>query len=215
MPGLRSKIPKRIGVMASAETPWETTFIYYQIDFHNLLRLPIVQFPAAEDPHKSEERKATLSNFSRMEVQAASEVKTSSLQALIICVGPRDFDLYCNFRSAGVAFGVDPGMREFLRRAFRRGLPIGAFGYAVPILVKSIQGLTSGGAVVTVGNDPLLQSGIEASGAQAVVTRPTEVIIDEMNHLVTSGGQYASNRPTEVAADCENMMKAIIELIKG
>ncbi len=201
--------------MASAETPWETTFIYYQIDLHNLLRLPIVQFPAGEDAQKSEERRAILSQFSRMDVQAASEVKTSSLQALIICIGARDFDLYCNFRTAGIAFGVDPGMREFLRRAFRRGLPIGAFGYAVPILVKSIQGLTGSGAVVTVGNDPMLQTGIEACGAQAVVTRPTEVIIDETNHLVTSGGQFASNRPTEVAADCENMMNAIIELIKG
>lgn len=215
MTGLRSKIPKRIGVIVSCERPWEISYIYYQIDLHGFLRLPIVQYPSGEDPKRSEERKAAVSRLSNMDAEAAPEVKTGSLQALIICCGRADFEAYCNFFSAKEAFGVDPGLREFLRRAFRRGLPIGALGYAVPLLVKSIQGLTGGGAVVTVGNDPLLQSGIEAAGAQAVVTRPTEVIIDETNRLVTSGGEHASNRPTEVAAACENVVKALIELIKG
>src|SRR3989304_7504404 len=97
MPGLRSKIPKRIGVIVSSETPWETAFVFYQIDLNNLLRLPIIQFPAGEDPSKSEERKAILSRLSRIDVENAPEVKTSSLQALILCAGPQDFDLYCNF----------------------------------------------------------------------------------------------------------------------
>jgi enhancing lycopene biosynthesis protein 2 len=215
MTELRSKIPRRIGVLLSSETLWEIVYIFYQIDHNGYMRLPIIYEPAITDPQHGSERKEIYDNLGRIETAKTVDVKTGSLQALIICAGKEEFDRLSNFDKAGEAFGVDQGWRAFLRAAYRRGLPIGAFGYAVPLMVKAIQGLTTAGPVVTVGNNPKLQSGIEAAGAQAVPTRPTEVIIDETNHLVTSGGQLATNRPIEVAADCENMFKAIMELIKG
>jgi enhancing lycopene biosynthesis protein 2 len=211
MPEFRSKIPQRIGVLLSCESLWEVVFSFYQIEKNNCMRMAIVYDSIKNDFKK----KSIYEDISRIELVKTSEVKTGALKALIMTAGISEFKSLCNFEQAGESFSVDNNLRSFLKTIYRRGLPIGAFGYAVPLLVKSIQGITKTEPVVTVGNDPMLQVGIETSSAQAVSTRPTEVIIDQVNKLVTSGGQLASKRPLDAAADCENMFKAIMEFIKG
>jgi len=168
------------------------------------MRLPIAYEPSNHEAKPNASRTAYYNSISKLDVSKAEDVKPGSLQALLISVGENEFNQLSNFQQVGEAFGVDQGFRAFLRAAYRRGMPLGAFGYAVPLMDKSIQGLSK-----------ILQTSIETAGAQAGVTRPTEVIIDETNNLVTSGGMIATNRPTEVAQDCENMFKAIMELIKG
>lgn len=211
MPELRSKIPRRIGVLLSCESLWEVVFSFYQIEKNGYMRMAIV----FESDMADFKNKSIFENISRIELTKTSELKIGALESLIITAGKSEFNNLCNFEQAGETFVIDHNLRSFLRAVCRRRLPIGAFGYAVPLLVKSIQGITKTGPIVTVGNNPKLQVGIEAAGAQAITTRPTEVIIDQENKLITSGGQLASNRPLEVAADCENMFKAIMEFIKG
>jgi enhancing lycopene biosynthesis protein 2 len=215
MAEIRSKIPRRIGVVLSAESIWEVVYTFYQIDLNGYMRLPIAYDPANQEGKPNAFRMTYYDSLSKLEIAKTDEVKQGSLRALIVSAGENEFNQLSTFQQAGEAFGVDQGLRAFLRAAYRRGMPIGAFGFAVPLLVKSIQGITKTGPVVTVGNNPILQTAMETAGGQAVVTRPTEVIIDETNNLVTSGGMMATNRPTEVAQDCENMFKAIMELIKG
>jgi enhancing lycopene biosynthesis protein 2 len=215
MAEVRTKIPRRIGVILSAESIWEVVYTFYQIDLNGFMRLPIHYDHVVPESKPNAFRMAYYESVSKLEISKTEDVKPGSLQALIVSTGENEFNHLSNFEQVGEAFGVDQGFRAFLRAAYRRGMPIGAFGYAVPLLVKSIHGITKTGPVVTVGNNPILQTSIEAAGAQAVVTRPTEVIIDETNNLVTTGGMIATNRPTEVAQDCENMFKAIMELIKG
>ncbi len=215
MPELRSKIPKRIGILLSSELLWETVFSFYQIEYNGYMRLPITMSPENLDPGILKNNESIYENLAGMTLTDADELKTGSLKALIISVGPNEFDYFCDFEKMGQAFKVSTKLRSFLRAVYRKGLPIGAFGYAVPLLAKAIQGITKSGPVVTVGNDPKLQIGIEAAGAQAITTRPTEVVIDQTNKIVTSGGQLASRRLSEVSEDCENMIKAILELIKG
>jgi enhancing lycopene biosynthesis protein 2 len=215
MPELRSKIPKRIGVLLSRDSLWEIIFCFHEIEKNGYMRLPISFVDDTPGHPETKNNDPVLNNLSRIEIIDSEELKTGSIQALIMCSSKNEFNSLCNFEVKGEAFGIDLKLRAFLRTVYRKGLPIGAFGYAVPLLVKAVQGITKTGPIVTVGNDPRLQSGVEAAGAQAITTRPTEVIIDNTNMLVTSGGQLASKRLTEVAADCENMFKAILELLKG
>jgi enhancing lycopene biosynthesis protein 2 len=215
MPELRSKIPKRIGVLLSSESLWEIIFCFQEIEKNGYMRLPVSFKPESADAAMLASRNKIHNSLSRIEIIDTEDVKVSSIRALIICAGKAEFNSYGNFEEKGEAFGIDLKLRSFLRTVYRKGLPIGAFGYAVPLLIKAVQGITKTGPIVTVGNDPRLQAGIEAAGSQAITTRPTEVVIDNTNKLVTSGGQLASKRLTEVAADCENMFKAILELIKG
>ena len=214
MPELRSKIPKRIGVLLSSETHWETIFNYYYIEKSGYMRLPIVVWPDKIEQEIVGTRKKIHKDLAAIEIIDAEEVKTGSLKAVLISAGKNEFNELCNFEEKGEAFGIDLKLRAFLRAVYRKGLPIGAYGYGVPLLVKAVQGISKTGPIVTVGNNPKLQAGIEAAGAQAIATRPTEVIIDHTNKFVTSGGQLASKRLTEVSEDCENMFKAILELIK-
>jgi len=215
MPELRSKIPKRIGILLSSELFWEVVFSSYQIENNGYMRLPINVIPEIIDPVVQKNNESIYKNLAGMNLTEAEELKTGSLRALIISVGPKEFDYFCDFEKMGPAFKVSPNLKTLLKAVYRKGLPIGAFGHAVPLLVKAIQGITKSGPVVTVGNDPKLQIGVEAAGAQSITTRPTEVVIDQTNKIVTSGGQLASKRLSEVSQDCENMLKAILELIKG
>ena len=215
MPELRSKIPKRIGVLLSSESLWEVIFCFQEIEKNGYMRLSVAYTPEGGEPELIERRNEILNTTARIDIVDALEMKTGSINALIMSMGEDEFNSLCDFDKKGEAFGIDLKFRSFIRTVYRKGLPIGAFGYAVPLLVKAVQGITASGPVVTVGNDPKLQSGIEATGAQAITTRPTEVIIDNTNKLVTCGGQLASTRLVEVADDCKNMFRAILELIKG
>ena len=221
MTELRSKIPKRIGVLLSIESLWEVVFSFYQIEQNNYMKMALtvipenVRIPEENIPPDILFKESIQTNIAAINLENAYDIKPGSLLAVILIAGEKEFNSLCDFENKGNAFGVDSKFRTFLRAIYRRGLPIGAFGRAVPLLVKSIQGITEAGPIVTIGNDPKLQSGIEAAGGQAITTRPTEVIIDHENKLVTSGGQFASNRLVEVADDCKNMFKAIVELIKG
>jgi enhancing lycopene biosynthesis protein 2 len=215
MPELRSRIPRRIGVLLSAEMLWEDVFSFFYIENSSYMKMALFLFPDEIESQSRSSRKTLLGKLSGLDLEDAAEVKISALQALILIISESEFSVFCDFEAKGSAFGVNGKLRTFLRAVYRRGLPIGAFGFAVPLLVKSIQGIAKTGPLVTVGNNPKLQAGIEASGAQAITTRPTEVIIDHNNKLVTSGGQLGSNRLIEVAADCENMIRALTELIKG
>jgi len=215
MPELHRKIPKKIGVLLSSETPWDIVFAFHQIELHGFLRMAIALKPEKQVGQGQPQAEMLYRSLSGLEPVDVAEVKTGSLEALILAAGESDFNDLSDFEQKGEAFGIDHGLRAFIRAIYRRGLPMGAFGYAVPLLVKGIQGIARTGPVVTVGNNPKLQAGIIAAGAQAITTRPTEVVIDQTNKLATSGGQLSSNRLVEVAADCENMLSAIIELIKG
>lgn len=215
MPELRSKIPKRIGVLLSTESLWEVVFCFQQIEINNYMRMALTFTVKNSEQEPESTQNSIFKRLSGIDLEYAPEVQTGSLKAVIMTAGESEFNNLCDFETRGEAFGVDHDLRAFIRAIYRKGLPIGAFGYAVPLLVKSIQGICNTGPVVTVGNNPKLQAGIEATGSQAITTRPTEVIIDHSNKLVTSGGQLASNRLIEVAADCENMFTALTELIKG
>ena len=94
------------------------------------------------------------------------------------------------------------------------GKPIGTFGNGSILVAKALQGITKSGLVLTVGNNPKLQAVAESSGAQAVVTKPGEVVLDNTNRLVSSGGELNSKRPVEVFSACENLISGMIELME-
>jgi enhancing lycopene biosynthesis protein 2 len=151
--------------------------------------------------------------LSRLTPVKIESVKATEIDALIIPGGIRLFRELCNYEAAGDSMKVDDRLKTLLKGIYRLEKPIGAFGPAVLLLTKALQGITTSGPVVTVGNDPRLQAGIEKSGAQSVITRPGEVVLDETNKLVTSGGELGTKRVSEVNAACENLLSGLTELM--
>lgn len=202
--------PRKIGIIVSGGNPWEIVFCILQIEKRKFMRLPI-RFPLSRDnpnPIPSE------LDLSRHSVSEIDEVKATGVEAVIIPGGSRIFNSLCNFEEAGDSMWIDDRLKDLCRRVYRLEKPIGAFGESALLVTKALQGITRSGPVITVGNDPRLQAGIEKCGAQAVVTRPGEVVLDETNLIVTSGGELSTKRAEDVFASCENLLSGIISLIE-
>ncbi len=204
-----ARTPRKAGIIISGGNPWEILFCFLQLEKHGYLRVPISAPTDGPAPFIAE----IDSEIARTSITPLADLKATGIDTIIIPGGRRLFTSLSNFQEVGDAFKIHEGLRALLRGIYRLEKPIGAFGSGSVLVTKSIQGITKSGPVVTVGSDPKLQAAISASGAQAVVTRPGEVILDETNLLVTSGGELGSKRPSEVYESCGNLVSAITELI--
>jgi len=203
--------PRKIGIVVSGGNPWEIVFCILQIERHKFMRMPIKLGFDGVAPGAS----AVEPDLSRQSHIAMEDVKATGIEGIIIPGGRRLFNSLCNFETAGDSLKVDDNLKNLLKGIYRLEKPIGAFGESAFLVTKALQGITRSGLVVTIGNDPKLQAGIEMSGAQAVVTRPGEVVLDETNKIVTSGGELSTKRAGEVFSSCENLLSGLIGLIEG
>jgi enhancing lycopene biosynthesis protein 2 len=203
--------PRKIGLIVTGGNPWEIVFSIFHLEKNNYLRLPITVGSRGRSPQET----CFEEDLSRLSTSRLEDVKVTGIEAVIIPGGMRLFNDVCDFEVAGKAMKVDDRLKNLLKGIYRLGKPIGAFGPAALVVSKALQGITGSGPVVTVGNDPRLQSGIESTGAQSVVTRPGEVVLDETNKLVTSGGELGTRRVCDIYAACENLLSGLVELIKA
>jgi enhancing lycopene biosynthesis protein 2 len=205
-----NKAPRKAGIIISGGNPWEILFSFLHLEKQGYLRVPI-SVPIDGSPELNQQIEYELARTSIINLP---EAKATGLDTLIIPGGKRLFDTISNFNDAGDAFKVNEALKNLIKGIYRLGKPIGAFGSGSVIVAKSLQGIAGSGIVVTVGSDPKLQSAITSTGAQTVVTRPGEVILDQTNNIVSCGGELGSKRPSEVYESCGNLVSAISELIK-
>jgi enhancing lycopene biosynthesis protein 2 len=201
--------PRKAGIIISGGNPWEIIFSFLQLEKAGYLKVPISVPVDGPAPFLFE----CESELARVSTVCLTDVKATGLDILIIPGGNRLFNSLTNFQEVANAFKIHEGFRTLIKGVYRLRKPIGAFGAASALIAKSLQGITHAGLVVTVGSDPKLQSAIASTGAQAVVTRPTEVILDQTNKLATCGGELGSKRPSEVFESCGNLVSALTELI--
>lgn len=204
------KTPRKAGIIISGGNPWEILFSFLHLERQGYLRVPI-EVPTDGPPEFIQQIEYELS---RTAITNLPDVKATGLDILIIPGGRRLFTSLSNFNEAGDAFKIQEGLKNLIKGVYRLGKPIGSFGSGSVLVAKSLQGISGSGIVLTVGSDPKLQSAIAASGAQSVVTRPGEVILDQTNNLASCGGELGSKRPSEVYESCGNLISAISELIK-
>ncbi len=201
--------PRKAGIIISGGNPWEVLFCFLHLEKQGFLRLPI-SVPGTGPANYISQIESELA---RMSIVPLSQVKATGIDGLIIPGGQRLLDSMCNFSEVGNAFRVNEDLKNLLKGVYRLNKPIEAFGVASVLVTKALQGITRSGLVVTVGSDPKLQAAVMAAGAQAVVTRPNEVILDQTNKLITTGGELGTKRPSEVLESCGNMISALSELI--
>jgi enhancing lycopene biosynthesis protein 2 len=205
-----ANIPRKAGIVISGGNPWEILFSIFHLEKQGFLRLAI-SVPIAISSNILHDLDTEIARSNLIDL---NDVRATGLDVIIIPGGKRLFAGLGNIDESGGAFKVNDGLKNLLKGIYRLGKPIGAFGPGAAVVAKSLQGITRAGAVVTVGSDPKLQAVVSASGAQAVVTRPGEVVIDQTNKLATSGGELGSKRPSEVFESCGNLVSALLELIK-
>ncbi len=205
-----TKPPRKIGVIVTGGAFWEIIFCFLHLENKGYLRLPITINSDSDDQARYIEAKLSRSPLVHIE-----EIKATGINALIVPGGKTLFNSLCDFEKSGNAFKVNDIFKNLVKGIYRLDKPVGAFGSASLLVVKALQGITASEAIVTVGNDPKLQAGIGSTGAQAVVTRPGEVVLDSENKIASTGGELATKRPAEVYDACENLIKGLDEFIKG
>ena len=204
------KSPRKIAVIISGGAFWEIIYSLLHMEIKGYMRSPITI-----DTDGDEHSRSVETQISRLPLEPLENIKATGIDALIIPGGNALFNTLCDFEKVGNAFKVNDVFKTLVKGIYRLGKPIGTFGPASLPVVKSLQGIAGTSLVVTVGNDPRLQSGVGSAGGQAVVTRPGEVVLDEENRIVSTGGEFATRRPTEVFEACENLIKGLDEFIKG
>jgi enhancing lycopene biosynthesis protein 2 len=205
-----TKSPRKIGVLVSGGAFWEIIFCFLHMENRGYLRSAVGIDTGDDDPSRFSEKR-----ISRAPIERLEDIKATGIDALIVPGGRTLFNSLCDFEKSGNTFRVDDTFRNLIKGIYRLNKPMGAFGAAPLLLVKALQGITRSEPVVTVGNDPKLQASVGSTGAQAVATRPGEVVLDNENRIVSSGGELASKRPAEVYDACENLIKGLDEFIKG
>jgi enhancing lycopene biosynthesis protein 2 len=205
-----TKPPRKIGVIVTGGAFWEIIFCFLHLENKGYIRLPVTVNRDGEQRFGDIETK-----LSRSAVEPIENIKATGIDALIVPGGKALFNLLCDFEKSGDVLKVDDVFKTLIKGMYRLEKPIGVLGPASLPVVKALQGILKVGAVVTVGNDPKLQAGIGSTGAQAVVTRPGEVVLDDENKIVSTGGELATRRPVEVYDACENLLKGLDGFIKG
>ena len=205
-----SKAPKKIGIIVSGGTPWEIIFCSLFIEKMGYLKLPLTVY--SEDP--SEDIAEVEADLARGKPDYIGDYKATDITALVMPGGLRLLNQVSDFDDVGDGFTINDEVRSLIRGLFRIEKPIGAFGASALLVSRALQDIVTEGIVVTVGNNPKIQAGIEGAGAQAVVTRPSEVVLDEENKLATCGGELGTKRPAEIYSSCENLLAGVEEFIK-
>ncbi|MEE9553361.1 MAG: hypothetical protein V3W18_03595 [candidate division Zixibacteria bacterium] len=206
-----NKSPRKIGIITSGGNPWEIVFCVLHLENYKFIRSPITYKVSNLPP----EIAALENDLSRQQDVDIEDVKATGIEGLIVPGGIRIFNNLCDFEDVGAALKVDDGFKNLLKNVYRLEKPIGALGEAALLVTKALQGITKSGLVVTVGNDPKIQGGIEKCGAQAVVTRPGEVVLDETNKIITSGGELGTRRAKDIYSSCENLISGMNGLIES
>ncbi len=204
-----AKSPRKIGIVVSGGNPWEIVFCVLQLENHRFMRLPICYSIAGFSP----DAHAWEKDLVRQAPTDIENIKATGIEGIIVTGGTRMMNNICTFESAGDSMKIDDRFKNLLKGVYRLEKPIGAFGEAALLVAKALQGITRSGLVVTVGNDPKIQAGIEKCGAQAVVTRPGEVVLDETNKVITSGGELGTMRAKDIFSSCENLISGMAGII--
>jgi len=205
-----SKTPRKIGLIVSGGTPWEIVFCSFFIEKMGYLKLPLTVY----SEYPTEDIADYEADLARGKPEYIGDYIATDIEALIMPGGLRLLSAASEYDTVGDGFKIDEDVRSLIRGLYRIEKPIGAFGASALLVSRALQDLVSEGIVVTVGNNPKIQAGIEGAGAQAVITRPSEVVLDEKNKLATCGGELGTKRPIDIYSSCENLLAGVEEFIK-
>ena len=127
---------------------------------------------------------------------------------------PGGYGAACNlstFAQDGVNALVMPEIESFLLECQRLKKPIGAICIA-PNIVAKLFGKEN--VEVTIGNDQNTASNLQKMGAKHINKKVNEIVIDSKNLVVSTPAYMLAKGPAEVEAGINNLVEALIELIK-
>jgi enhancing lycopene biosynthesis protein 2 len=146
--------------------------------------------------------------IARGKISPLKNYKASHYDALIL---PGGFGVAKNLSSYafdGAACSVDKVVELAIRDTYKAGKPIGALCIS-PVVIARVLGEVD----ITIGNDIDTATHIEEFGGVHIEAGHGEVVIDNTNKIVSSPCYMLDASISDIAKGCDNLIKAIIEMI--
>lgn len=115
----------------------------------------------------------------------------------------------CTFAVDGIEMTVSEDVANVVQNTHKAGKPIGALCISPVVIAKLLPGTT-----VTIGLDKATADSIKILGGIHQSAENTEVVIDNTNKIVTTPCYMLDSSVYQVAQGIENLMTAMIELMK-
>ncbi|MEZ5404698.1 MAG: isoprenoid biosynthesis glyoxalase ElbB [Verrucomicrobiia bacterium] len=148
--------------------------------------------------------------IARGKIQDVAKCKVSEIDGVIFPGGYGAAKNLCDFAVEGVRCEVDPNVVKLIRGLHEAKKPM-AFLCISPVIAAKVLG--SAGVQLTIGNDPATKKAIEEMDAKHVVKDVKDVLVDDVNRIVSTPAYMYDASIAQVAEGIEKCMAVVLKLI--
>ncbi|HEX9973802.1 MAG TPA: isoprenoid biosynthesis glyoxalase ElbB, partial [bacterium] len=149
--------------------------------------------------------------IARGEIKSMKDMKAADLDALIFPGGFGAAKNLCTFAVDGVNCKVHPDVERLVKEMHSVKKPLG-FICIAPVLAAKILGPHH--PKLTIGSDPGTAQAIEKMGGKHIVCKVDEVVIDEVNKIVSAPAYMLGPTIAPVAKGIEKCVEQVLEMMK-
>lgn len=152
------------------------------------------------------------SRIARGEIIPLSELRASSVDAVIFPGGFGAAKNLCTFGIDGPDCKIDPEAKRIILETLDSGKPLGVMCIAPALAAKAVEG-TDYKLTLTIGNDTGTASAIESLGAVHKNCPVDDIVIDEVNNVVSTPAYMLGPSIAPVAKGIEKLVEKVINSI--
>lgn len=149
--------------------------------------------------------------IARGDIQDLAQAKADDLDAIVLPGGFGAATNLCNFASVGADMTVNPHLVRLLETTHEQGKPIGALCIA-PVILAKVFG--SKGCRITIGHDPETAQSIELLGAKHIECAVDGIVVDELNHLVTTPAYMLGHSVRDIHSGIRKLADEVVRQVK-
>jgi enhancing lycopene biosynthesis protein 2 len=151
--------------------------------------------------------------IARGNIKDMAEISGDDLDALIIPGGFGVAKNLSDYAMSGAECSINPDVYRLTSEMILLKKPIGAICIA-PTMMAKILAEQNQSATMTIGKDKTTAKDIEDMGSTHKECLVEEIVIDEVNNIVTTPAYMDAKNISEAAAGIEKLVKQIILMVK-
>jgi len=151
--------------------------------------------------------------IARGNIKDMAEISGDDLDALIIPGGFGVAKNLSDYAMSGAECSINPDVYRLISEMILLKKPIGAICIA-PAMMAKILAEQNQSATMTIGKDKTTAKDIEDMGSSHKECLVEEIVIDEVNNIVTTPAYMDAKNISEAAAGIEKLVKQIILMVK-
>ena len=151
--------------------------------------------------------------IARGNIKDMAEISGDDIDALIIPGGFGVAKNLSDYAMSGAECSINPDVYRLISEMILLKKPIGAICIA-PAMMAKILAEQNQSATMTIGKDKTTAKDIEDMGSAHKECLVEEIVIDEVNNIVTTPAYMDAKNISEAAAGIEKLVKQIILMVK-